>query len=186
MAINTANFTDEQLVVEIRENNKELYSEIMRRYQTKLSHYLKKFFRSQDELDDVLQEVFIKAYKNLYGFDVDKKFSSWIYRIAHNEALNYLKKHSKEINVEMEELEIVDDKLDLKDKIDHAFLKERIERALSSLKLKYREPLILYFFEQKSYEEITDILRVPRNTVGTLIARGKKQLKEELKQYESK
>ena len=180
------NLTDEQLVAVVREKDKELYAEIIRRYQQKLGHYLRKFIRNDDELQDVLQNVFIKTYRNLYDFDVKKKFSSWIYRIAHNEALNYLKKHSKEINVEMEELEIVDDKLDLKDKIDHAFLKERIERALSSLKLKYREPLILYFFEQKSYEEITDILRVPRNTVGTLIARGKKQLKEELKQYESK
>ncbi|EKD43757.1 MAG: hypothetical protein ACD_72C00134G0007 [uncultured bacterium] len=182
MAINTANFTDEQLVVEIRENNKELYSEIMRRYQTKLSHYLKKFFRSQDELDDVLQEVFIKAYKNLYGFDVDKKFSSWIYRIAHNEAINHIKKNKrKNISLDETEWEIVDEKLDLHEEFDSKQMGERIQRAMGELKEKYREPLILYFFEQKSYEEISDILRLPRNTVGILIMRGKAKLKDILK-----
>ena len=182
MAINTANFTDEQLVVEIRENNKELYSEVMHRYQTKLSHYLKKFFRSQDELDDVLQEVFIKAYKNLYGFDIDKKFSSWIYRIAHNEAINHIKKNKrKNISLDETEWEIVDEKLDLHEEFDSKQMGERIQRAMGELKEKYREPLILYFFEQKSYEEISDILRLPRNTVGILIMRGKTKLKDILK-----
>lgn len=182
MAINTTNFTDEQLVVKIRENNKELFSEVMHRYQTKLSHYLKKFFRSQDELDDVLQEVFIKAYKNLYGFDVDKKFSSWIYRIAHNEAINHIKKNSrKNISLDETEWEIVDEKLDLHDEFDNKQLGEKIQRAMGELKQKYREPLILYFFEQKSYEEISDILRLPRNTVGILIMRGKSKLKDILK-----
>ncbi len=185
MALTIADFTDEQLIVEIREKNKELYSEVMRRYQTKLSHYLKKFFRSQDELDDVLQETFIKAYKNLYGFDVDKKFSSWIYRIAHNEAVNYIKKNFKKtISLDETEWEIVDKKLDLHDQIDNKQLGERIQHGLVELKEKYREPLILYFFEQKTYEEISDILHLPRNTVGILIMRGKIKLKEILK-YES-
>lgn len=182
MAINTANFTDEQLVVEIREKDKELYSEIMRRYQTKLSHYLKKFFRSQDELDDVLQETFIKAYKNLYGFDVGKKFSSWIYRIAHNEAINHIKKNSKKnISLDETEWEIVDKSLDLHDQFDNKQLGERVQRGLVGLKEKYRGPLILYFFEQKTYEEISDILHLPRNTVGILIMRGKAKLKDILK-----
>lgn len=182
MATNIANSTDEQLVAEIREHDKELYSEIMRRYQTKLSHYLKKFFRNPDELDDVLQEVFIKVYRNLYGFDVEKKFSSWIYRIAHNESINHLKKNSKKnISLDETEWEIVDEKLDLHTHIDNKQLRENIQKGLSELKEKYREPLILYYFEQKSYEEISDILLLPRNTVGILIMRGKAKLKEILK-----
>ena len=182
MALKTSDLSDEQLVAEIRENNKELYSEIMRRYQTKLSHYLKKFFRSQDELDDVLQEVFIKVYRNLYGFDIEKKFSSWIYRITHNEAINHLKKNSKKnISLDETEWEIIDEKLDLPSHVDSVQLREKIQVALSELKEKYREPLILYYFEQKTYEEISDILHLPRNTVGILIMRGKSKLKEILK-----
>ncbi|MCX6779835.1 MAG: sigma-70 family RNA polymerase sigma factor, partial [Candidatus Magasanikbacteria bacterium] len=110
MAQTPSNFTDEQLVAHIREKDKELYSEIIRRYETKLSHYLRKFFRNPDELEDVLQEVFIKVYRNLYGFDVDKKFSSWIYRITHNEAINHLKKnYRKNISLDETEWDIVDE-----------------------------------------------------------------------------
>lgn len=182
MTQNSLNFNDEQLVVEIRENDKELYSEIIRRYQTKLSHYLRKFFRNQDELEDVLQEVFIKVYRNLYGFDIEKKFSSWIYRITHNEAINHLKKNSnKNISLDEQEWEIVDNKFNLNDHIDKKQLREKITKGLFELKEKYREPLILYYFEQKSYEEISDILRLPRNTVGVLIMRGKEKLKESFK-----
>lgn len=173
--------SDEQLVKIIREKDKELYSEIIKRYQTKLSHYLRKFIYDQDELEDVLQVVFIKAYKNLYGFNINKKFSSWIYRIAHNEAINYFKKYSgKKISLDEVEYKIIDEKINMQDYVDKNFLKKKIEKLLINIKLKYREPLILFYFEGKSYEEISDILKIPKSTVGTLILRGKKILKERL------
>ncbi|MFA6424470.1 MAG: RNA polymerase sigma factor [Candidatus Magasanikbacteria bacterium] len=172
-------FTDEQLIVEVRENDKEKYAEIIRRYQLKLSHYLRKFIKNSDELEDVLQEVFIRTYRNLYAFDVNKKFSAWIYRIAHNQAINHIKKNNKgSISLDEHEWEIVDEKMDLKKEVDVGLAKIRVGKGIASLKDKYREPLILYFFEQKSYDEISDILRVPTSTVGTLIKRGKEALKE--------
>ncbi len=177
------NLTDEELIEEIRAKDKELYSEIIRRYETKLAHYLRKFFRDSDQLADVLQEVFIKAYRNLYGFDIKKRFSPWIYRIAHNEALNHIKKNRREsVSLDESEWEIIDEDIDLKKEVDATLLKEKMEVALLRIKEKYREPIILYYFEQKTYEEISDILRLPRNTVGTLIMRGKKMLKEFLLQ----
>lgn len=172
-------FSDEQLVVAVRERDKELYGELIRRYQTKLSHYLRKFIRNTQELEDVLQEVFIKAYRNLFDFDVAKRFSSWIYRICRNEAFNHIKKHSKDpLLLDEQEWEVIDEKIDLGNFADRNILKKDIESGLSAMKDKYREPLLLYFFEQKTYEEIGDILRLSRNTVGTLIARGKNSLKK--------
>ncbi|MFH1891021.1 MAG: RNA polymerase sigma factor [Candidatus Kuenenbacteria bacterium] len=177
--MNTSKLTDEQLVKIIREKDKELYGEIIKRYQTKLSHYLRKFIYDSDELEDVLQMVFIKSYRNLYGFDVHKKFSSWIYRIAHNEAINHLKKNSKgQISLDQVEYKIIDEKINLHEEIDRNLLKEKIDKLLTNINLKYREPLILFYFEQKSYQEISDILRIPKSTVGTLISRAKDQLKE--------
>ena len=171
--------TDEQLVEIIREKDRELYGEIIRRYQAKLSHYLKKSISDQDELEDVLQAVFIKTYENLYGFDVRKKFSSWIYRIAHNNAVNYWKKNQRRpISLEEVEYKIIDEKIDLPGQTDDEIARKKIKKFLSDLKPKYREVLILFFLEQKSYEEISDILRIPKNTVGTLISRGKQILKK--------
>lgn len=178
----TQDLTDEQLVTEIRKNNPELYGEIIKRYEVKLTHYLRKFIRDADELEDVLQEVFIKAYRNLYGFDVAKKFSPWIYRLAHNEAINQIKKYKKEsFSLDEKEWEIIDEKIDIIGKIDAEFNKIKIKEAMTKLDAKYRDPLVLYFFEQRSYEEISDILRVPVSTVGILIMRGKNKLKDFLK-----
>ena len=179
--MNLNKLTDEQLVVIIREENKELYGDIIKRYQTKLFHYLRKFIYNPDELEDVLQVVFIKTYKNLYNFNINKKFSSWIYRIAHNEAINHLKKYAKEkIPLDDVEYKLIDEKINLNEEIDRTLLKTKMEQLLATLKSKYRQPLILYFFEQKSYQEISDILQLPISSVGTLISRGKKILANNL------
>lgn len=178
------NLTDEQLVALVRTRDKELYSEIIRRYEAKLTHYLRRFVQSNDQLEDILQEVFIKAYKNLFAFDINKKFSSWIYRIAHNEAINQLKKFSREsFSLDDSDWEIVDEKMDIKYNPDKKILKERLERALGKLKTKYSEALVWYYFEEKTYEEIGEIMRLPVSSVGTLISRGKKFLKKYL-EYE--
>lgn len=182
---NLGELTDEQLVEVVRSKNQELYGEVIKRYQTKLVHYLKKFIHSDDELKDVLQDVFIKAFRNLYSFDTSKRFSPWIYRITHNEAINYIKKHWKEtILLDDNDWLFFEDKQDFIDNLDITLTKSLIEKELSLIKDKYREPLILYFFEQKSYEEISEMLKIPKSTVGILILRGKKILKENLeKQY---
>ncbi len=186
----TDKITDEDLIVIIREKDKEMYAEIIRRYQRKLSHYLRKFIRSHDELEDVLQEVFVKTYRNLNSFDTDKKFSSWIYRIAHNEALNHLKKNKNSISLDEHEFDIVDENFDIKSKIDIKIVRQKIEQAFSQMDEKYREPIFLYFFEQKSYDEISEILHIPCSTVGVLIMRGKSIVKKILEQqhkiYDSK
>jgi RNA polymerase sigma-70 factor (ECF subfamily) len=174
--------SDEQLVVIVCEKDKEAYSEIVRRYQAKLAHYLRKFINHSAELEDVLQDVFIKAYRNLYSFDVKQKFSSWIFRVAHNEAINNIKKRKNErLVLDEYEWELMDEKIDLSREVDQTIARERIIVALGKTKERYREPIILFFFEEKSYEEISDILKIPTSTVGTLILRGKEKLRELLK-----
>lgn len=174
--------TDEQLAVVVRESDKEAYGEIVRRYQTKLAHYLRKFINHSAELEDVLQDVFIKAFRNLNSFNAEQKFSSWIFRVAHNEAINNIKKRKNEkLILDEGEWEIVDTKIDLGKEIDHTITQKQMSDALAGLKDKYREPIILFYFEEKSYEEISDILKIPTSTVGTLISRGKRSLKELVK-----
>ena len=120
----------------MRANDKELYSEIIRRYEQKLAHYLRKFVSSPDELEDILQETFIKIYRNLNDFDADRKFSSWVYRIAHNEAVNYLKKfHRGNVSLEETEWEIVDDKPDALELANTILDKRALEKALTQLPL---------------------------------------------------
>ena len=172
--------TDEQLVQKITTGDKELYSEIVQRYQAKLVRYTTMLLNGNvAAAEDVVQETFIKSYINLRSFNVKRKFSSWIFRISHNEAMNYIRKHKKEIQHDDEEWEskIVDYRPNQSEEVDEMFKNKKISKALSKLDLKYREPLVLYIYHGNSYAEIGNILKMPAATVGVRISRAKTQLK---------
>jgi len=138
--------------------------------------------RNSDDQLDVLQEIFIKAYRNLNSFDRSLSFSSWIYRIAHNEAISFYRKKNVRPEGHLvgdgeEILGFLSSNQEGEEVIfDTAINADEINRALLLLDLKYREPIILRFFEHKEYDEISDILQIPIGSVGTLLHRGKKQL----------
>ncbi len=180
--------TDEEIVtMALRE--RAFFGHIVERYQAKLTRYIARLgVRNSDDQDDVLQDIFIKVYKNLNGFDTSLTFSSWIYRIAHNEAISWYRKHNVRpeghlVGDSEAVLELIQSHEDGSEEIfDKNINTEELLRALDELDPKYRDVLILRFFENKEYEEISDILKIPIGTVGTLVARGKKKLKELLNQ----
>lgn len=178
--MNISKMRDEELVEVIRQQNQELFSEIVTRYQNKIFSYINRLINNRVEAEDLTQEVFIKVFRNLYGFDSKRKFSSWIYRIAHNQAVNYLKKKSyfKILSFEQNEF-LMNTITSTENIIEQIITKEnsqKVRELLNKLSFKYREVLILRYFEERSYEEISDILRRPVNTVGTMINRAKVQL----------
>ena len=180
--------TDNELVKVIRESQSEKYQEIISRYQGKLFAYLYRLVGNREEAEDLLQDVFIKVYRNLRSYDDQRKFSSWIYRIAHNEAINHIKRRYLKKFVSWEDLNSTKDKLEtsnLEDGPAETWIKKEtvkdIDAAVGRLPLKYRQVLLLRYFSDKSYDEISEILGKPLNTVGTLINRAKKKLAEEIK-----
>ncbi|PIP69170.1 hypothetical protein CO033_03245 [Candidatus Nomurabacteria bacterium CG_4_9_14_0_2_um_filter_32_10] len=168
--------SDEEIVEKVRTSNQELYVIIVDRYQKKLIRYVNNLIKDENKAIDVVQESFIKAFINLNNFNIEKKFSSWIYRIVHNQAINLAKKYQKETPL----LENWDFKSD--DNIEEDFeekeIKEKVEECLKNVPLIYGEPLSLYYIDEKSYEEISDILRIPMGTVATRINRAKKLMKK--------
>lgn len=170
--------SDEDLVELVRKEDQELYGEVVDRYQGKLVRYAVYLISDKDKAQDIVQEAFIKVFVNLHSFNAEKKFSSWIYRIVHNEAINYVKKYKKEIYLEdnawvekkLAENSIVED-------FAKAEIKKMLNLSLKKLPMNYRDPLVLYYFEDKSYKEISDILRISIGTLSTRINRGKKALK---------
>ena len=177
--------TDEELVA-LTIQNKQRYLYLMQRYEQKLIRYVQRIILcSREDAEDVVQETFIKTYEHLNDFDTSLKFSSWIYRIAHNEAINALRKISRlPLTPRTEEehffLENIADSANLEEEMLKKMESESVRAALSTISEKYREVLILKFLEDKSYEEISDILKKPVGTVGTLINRAKVKLREEL------
>jgi RNA polymerase sigma-70 factor (ECF subfamily) len=170
MVKSPAGLTDEELAKEIREKNKDWYGEIINRYQAKLLRYAVYLSGDRHEAEDIVENALIKAYMNLNSFNLNQKFSSWIYRIVHNEAVNLLKKRKKTVSLEQIDF---DSGLDLEDELVKKDLKVYARDCLDKMELKYREPLSLYFLEEKSYTEISEILRLPPSTVGTRIKRAK-------------
>jgi len=170
------NISDEELVIKIRKENKELYSEIVNRYEAKLMRYANYLTYNQEKAEDAVQESFIKAYVNLNGFNVKKKFSSWIYRIVHNEAMNVAKKYRKEspINEDMD----WSSKINLEEEFDKKQIQEMAQKCLKEMPIKYSEPLELFFIEDYSYGDISDILKLPMGTIATRINRAKAIMKK--------
>lgn len=173
------NKTDEEIIMLIIEGDSELYGEIMQRYENRLLRYVVYLIHDEDAAADVVQETFIKAYKNLQSFKKKYKFSSWIYRIAHNEAMNAVKKdvhivHSVDID---ESQEASYEPTTIQD-IDRAILQEDVKSCLDELQLRYREVLMLQYYENMKYNEIADVLHVPSSTVGVWASRGKAMLKQ--------
>ncbi len=168
--------SDEKIVELTRKKDKELYVHIIKRYQDKLMRYANYLLGDEHKAADVVQESFIKTYINLNGFDTKKKFGSYIYRIVHNEAINLIHTQKKEIS--LFEGTDFDSKIDIEDEFIKKELKNNTHNCLNKMTVIYREPLSLYFLEEKSYEEISDILRIPIGTVGTRINRAKVIMKK--------
>ena len=168
--------SDEELAVYIYSEEKEAYREVVERYQDKLLRYVGSLVGNKDKAEDVVQEAFIKAYINLRSFNTKRKFSSWIYRIAHNEAINYIKKYSKETRLDDKQAEKLVGKSNIEEELERKEAIKILGKCLNKLPVKYKSVLVLYYLEDYSYEEISDILRIPTGTVGTRLNRGKKML----------
>ncbi len=185
--ISQKKITDNELVEIVRETDPERYAEIIERYQGKLFAYLYRLSGSREETEDILQDVFIKAFKNLRSYDTERKFSSWIYRIAHNEAVNNIKRKSLKRFIPWENITATKDMLIMtsgEDAADVAWMRKEtqkeVDEVINRLPSKYRQVLALRYYSDKSYEDISEILGKPINTVGTLISRAKKRMALEM------
>ncbi len=163
--------------------DRQAYSHIIHQYKGVLARYVRRLLGRQTQaVDDVLQDIFIKAYVNLNDYDRTRPFSPWIYRIAHNEAVNHLRKRNTEPQtVAGEDAQLILDRIASSDDPSANWVALRtaaeVQRALSGLDARYRDALVLRFLEDKSYDEISDILQIPPGTVATNISRGLKHLK---------
>ena len=156
---------------------------IIDRYEQKLFRYIMRLGDfSVDEWEDILQDIFIRVYTHLNEYDNNFAFSSWIYRIAHNTTIDAFRKKSTKVTIclDDEEYEWLCASLQSDDDVHFSLMekdmRETVQESLSMLSDEHREVIILKYIEWRDYGEISDILRIPIGTVGTLIHRAKKQL----------
>ena len=173
--------TDEEVAALVQKGQKESFGILMDRYERKLFSYGRKFLTGQDNIEDVVQEVFIKTYQNIQSFDSSQKFSPWIYRIAHNTFVNALRKNAKS-PIRFFDFDtfvahpVYEDAMPAEK--EQQRLGKVIDQGLDKLSPEYREIIILYYIQNLSYKEIADILHVPIGTVSVRLLRAKKALKK--------
>ena len=175
-----SNLQDEEIVRLVQSGKAEPFNFLIIRYEKKIENYARHFLSDKEEINDALQEIFIKAYKNIKSFDAERKFSSWLYRIAHNEFINALKRKSKKT------LPLIDfdvffpfqsQKNAVSEELDRQENRKIVDEFLNRLEIKYKEPVVLYYLDDLSYREIADILHIPIGTVGVRIKRAKDIMK---------
>lgn len=180
--IETLSKTDEEFAELVQKGEIEKFEILMERYEEKIKRYATKFISEKVDIEDVTQNIFLKTFENIQGFNPKRKFSTWLYTIAHNELVNFLKK-KKKMPLSLIELDtflphsLRDNTLKEDFDFDLEKKKEILEKAIEGLEIKYKEPLYLFYFENLSYSEISEILKIPISTAGVRIKRAKEKIK---------
>lgn len=180
--------SDEVLAV-LAVTDQHAFGILVDRYQNKLLRFIRTISNVRhEEAEDILQEAFIKAYRNLNSFDQNQTFSAWMYRIVRNETISQHRKRSvrPEGHLDTQEEGALDQfahHLNIAAETEKSEEASMIRKALDELDPKYRDVLVLQYLEEKDYKEISDILHIPMGTVATRINRAKDRFKHIAKKY---
>ena len=144
------------------------FNQLVRKYQERVYWHVRKMVIDHDDTDDLVQEIFIKVWKNLHRFRQDSQLYTWIYRIATNECLNFLKKKKRASLLSLSDYqEVLVSKLDMSVRLDGDAIELKLQKALLTLPDKQRLVFNMKYFDDMKYEEIAE---VTQTSVGSLKA----------------
>lgn len=187
----TASVTDKQLVVRVQKGDKNAFDLLVIKYQQKIMSLISRYVHDADEVQDVAQEAFIKAYRALPGFRGDSAFYTWLYRIAINTAKNHLVSRSRRppgSDVDVEDAQYMDAGEALRDREtpENALfgeeLRATVNAALAALPDDLRAAVTLREFDGLSYEEIAEVMECPVGTVRSRIFRAREAIDKSVQQ----
>jgi len=185
--------TDTELVRSFLAGNAWDFERIVYIYTNPLYKYLYYYFQfKRDIAQDLAQGIFVKLWEKLHLYDPKQKFSTWLYRFAHNYVIDWQRVHGKEeLTSFFSEFSFSDDESwhnmienivvsddEVLENVDQDRKMELLQLCLNAVDGVYKEVLLLYYFEQKSYQEVAEILDIKSAHVGTLLLRAKQKLKQ--------
>lgn len=180
--------TDKDLIERFQQGELAAYEEIVRRYKDQLLNFVFRFLNNHEEAEDVVQETFLRVYRNRFAYTRIAKFSTWIYTIAGNLARTELRRRKRrrffslsDMGLEDRDYEISDEVFNPETQANSTLGEELIQREISKLSPKFREVIILRDVQELSYEEISKIIRVPIGTVKSRVNRARLRLQNRLK-----
>lgn len=192
MAPEAVQTTDEELVAAVLRGERELFGALVERYQGRLVNYLYRLLRSVEDAHELSQEVFIKVYQALDRYDPRYRFSTWIFRVAQNAAIDEIRKRRVRLVSfegredeagEAREWEPESPARGPYGELRNAERGGAIQQAIDKLPWEYRELIVLRHFGELSYDDIASLKAMPLGTVKNKLFRGRQMLKEELADY---
>lgn len=175
--------TDEAAIGLVLNGDTRAFSEIVDRYRDSVFGMALRFTGNQSDAQDISQEIFIRVYENLHRFNGRSKFSTWLYRISYNLCIDWGRKHSRDrysTGFTESDLEIADSRAGPEESFFEMQRRRELRNAVNSLKNKYRNILILFYYQGFSREVLGEILEIPVKTVETRLYRARKQLRSKL------
>ncbi len=174
--------TDIELAKQATQGHTEAFSILVERYRQKVFQTSMGFLHNTDDAEDLTQDIFVKAWKALGSFDERSAFSTWLYRISVNKAINKLRKNKIRtfvvINDEINESTYEDSNAE--NKIVRSEQKEEIQRAINKLKTKQKKAFVLFYYQELSMKEVATILKITQKAAESLVFRARKNLQHEL------
>lgn len=181
--------TDQQLVERVQRGDKRAYDLLMLKYQHKIVSLVGRYLKDQDEVLDVCQEAFLKAYRALPRFRGDSAFYTWLYRIAINTAKNHLVSKARrppDTDVDIDSAEVQDNHSSLKDtenpenNLAKLQLEATVMKAIGDLPEELKVAVTLREFEGLSYEDIAEVMQCPVGTVRSRIFRAREAIEKRI------
>jgi RNA polymerase sigma factor (sigma-70 family) len=181
---------EDSLIKEALSGDQKAYKRLLELHRTTIFHIIFKIVHNKEEADDLVQETFMKAFCSLASYKKEYRFTTWLYKIAANSSIDYLRKKKLETFSIDEPVETKDGERGI-ELADWTYNPEQdfsskqkifsIEQAIDSLPKKYREVIVFRHKQDKPYEEIAEILKIPVGTVKARIFRARELLKKKLK-----
>lgn len=178
------------LIARALDGDQKAYTLLVTKHQTAVFHIINKIVKNDEAARDLVQETFMKAFNSLATYRSEFRFSTWLYKIAANSSIDYLrKKRIQALSLDQPietrngsvELEVADYSYNPERDLVNKEQKFSIEAAIESLPAKYREVIVYRHKDDKSYEEIADLLGIPVGTIKARIFRARELLKKKLK-----
>ena len=180
--------TDEQLIARFQQGDLQAFDVLVRRYKDQLLNFVYRYVGNRSDAEDIVQETFLRVYKNKHYYKEIAKFSTWVYTIASNLAKTELRRRKRHkifsvsnfVNEERD-YDIPDKDHSPERKVDGTLKEDIIQKAIEKLPPKFKEVIILRDVQGFAYEEISQILNIPLGTVKSRVNRGRLKLQEDLK-----
>ena len=176
-----SDYNDQLIVSQVVSGQKDLFRLLVRQHEKAVYGMGLSFFRNPEDASDFTQDVFLKAYRSLSNFEGRSRFSTWLYKIAYNTALNEMNRRKEYHSLAEEDANKLLSSDETPERLAlRSAAKEAVKEAINELPERFRICIDLFFFYDRSYQEIEAITGIPVNTVKSHVFRAKIILKEKL------